>query len=168
MLTMKTLGRRMVFFGALALLAWSVYELSIRVEEMTIWLTPVFSLVREGKLGFFDYFSRVPWHRLTTHLFLLVCALFSLAALFTRKRLLPLLFYVPIAILLIVFSLGSTPLMGANLWQKLKMLPLVLIGLGSALVFAASLVGSKQKKAAGPQPPPAPKPYDPFGMNRGQ
>lgn len=158
----------MVFFGALALLVWAAYELSIRIEEMTIWLTPVFSLVQDGKLGFFDYFARVPWHRLTTHLFLVVCALFSLFALFTRKRLLPLLFYVPISILLIIFSLGSTPLMNANLWQKLKMLPLVLIGLGSALVFIGGLMVSRQKKSAPASQPPLQKPYDPFGINRRQ
>ncbi len=73
---MKTLaisGRRMAFWGALLLMGWAIYELSIRFEEMVTWLTPVYTLVQDGKITLWDYFSRVNWARLRTHLFLAIC-----------------------------------------------------------------------------------------------
>ena len=45
--TVRITGRRMVFWGAVMLLAWAVYELAIRFEEMVTWLSPVYSLVQE-------------------------------------------------------------------------------------------------------------------------
>ncbi|NLW20065.1 MAG: hypothetical protein GXY84_01635 [Clostridiales bacterium] len=158
-------GRRMVFWGALALLAWAGYELAIRFEEAVTWLTPVYSLVADGKISLMDYLSRVPWARLRTHLFLLVCLLFALYALLARRGLISALIALPIAVLLALFSLGSTPLMGASLWQKLKLIPLVLIALGSGLVFVGAL-GKKKQKGGGISAPPRRQPYNPFGIRK--
>lgn len=166
MTSLAQTGRRMVFWGALLLLAWAVYELAIRLEEMITWLTPVYKLVQQGKITFMDYLRGLDWLRLQTHLFLLLCSLFSIFALLARKGLIASIIAIPIALLLLILSLGSTNLMSINLWQKLKLIPLMLIGTGSVL----KLVSGLRKKQAQPQqpsqPPPA-QPYDPFRMNRG-
>ena len=162
---LRSTGRRMVFWGALLLLGWAVYELAIRCEEMVTWLSPVFSLARQGKITLMDYFREVDWLRLRTHLFLLACALFALYALLLRRSIIAGLIAIPIAILLALFSLGSTPLMSANLWQKLKLIPLALIGVGNLLSFIASLRKKKREKRGPAQIPPA-QPYDPFKMKR--
>jgi len=162
---LETTGRRMVFWGALLLMGWAVYELSIRVEEMVTWLSPVFSLVKDGKIILLDYFGRVQWHRLVTHLFLAACILFSLFALLLRNRLIPAILMVPLAILLALVSLGSTPLMSASLWQKLKLVPLALIAVGGALIFIPAIGRRKQTADIPPAPPPQ-QPYDPFHINR--
>ena len=162
--TLENSGRRMVFWGALLLCGWAGYEMAVRLDEMSIWLTPVFKWALEGKLSLVsDYFREVPWHRLQTH-FLLACVLFSLFALAVRKRFLPLVLTCVGAVLLAVFSLGGTPLMSSGIWQQLKMVPLALIAIGSALCFSLGL----KRKAWKKRPPvqPQPKPYDPFRMNR--
>ncbi|MDI9520146.1 MAG: hypothetical protein QM308_03195 [Bacillota bacterium] len=163
--TLSFKGRQMVFWGAVLLFGWAVYELSVRFDEMLIWLAPVNSLVQDGKISWLDYLQRVNWGKLQTHLFLLVCAIFSLYALLVRKNRIMILLNVPIAILLVVFSLGRTPLLSASIWQKLKLIPLVLIIFGSGLMVFANI----QKKRA-------PKTenggsvrrqhYDPFRINR--
>lgn len=161
---LRAKGRQMVFWGALALLAWAVYELAIRYEEMVTWLSPVYSLVADGKITWMDYLRRVQWARLRTHLFLLVCAVFALYALLARKSVIAALIAIPIAVLLALFSLGSTPLMAASLWQKLKLIPLVLIAAGSAVVFIAGIQKKKNGQGPGKHQPPKPQPYNPFGI----
>lgn len=164
--TLQTTGRRLVFWGALLLFGWAVYELGIRYNEMVTWLSPVFRLVQDGRITFWDYLSRLDWARLRTHLFLLVCALFGVYSLLLRKRLIAGLIGIPVSILLIIFSLGSTPLMSASFWQKLKLIPLAMILLGNAikLIPAFSRRGRRT-------PPSGPvrhhsEPYDPFRIKR--
>lgn len=162
---LRATGQRMVFWGSLALLAWAAYELSIRIEEMQLWLSPVYRLVQDGKISWMDYLRRVHWAGLRTHLFLLVCGLFSVYSLLTRKRIIPGLIAIAIAVLLSLFSLGSTPLLAANIWQKLKLTPLLLIALGQVLQTVAVLSGrGKDKPGAGPTPARKSQPYDPFGI----
>ena len=164
--TLELSGRRMVFWGALLLIGWAVYELSIRFEEMVTWLSPVYSLVRDGRITIWDYFSRVNWARLRTHLFLLACVLLGLYAFFARSRPILSLISVPLAILMGVLFLGSTNIMQANLWQKLKLIPLVLIALGGLIGFVCACRGShpQGRKKGQPGPPPSARPYDPFRM----
>ncbi len=166
MRTLETAGRRMVFWGAVGLMAWAVYELSIRFEEMVTWLSPVYSLVQAGKISLWDYFSRVDWARLTTHLFLLVCVLLGLYALLVRARPIPILLAVPASILMAVLFLGSTNIMQASLWQKLKLIPLALIALGGLICFACAYRGgrgSRRKQVQAGAPAPR-RQYDPFRM----
>lgn len=164
--TLANTGRRMVFWGALLLIGWAVYELAIRFEEMVTWLSPVYSLVADGKITLWDYFSRVDWSRLRTHIFLLVCAVFALYALLARKGVIAGLITVPLAVLLAIFSLGSTPLMNTNFWQKLKLIPLLLIACGNSLRFIASLQRKKAKTPPAQGQPPVRQHYDPFRINR--
>lgn len=163
--TLSATGRRMVFWGALLLLGWAVYELAIRIEEMTIWLQPVIRLAQQGKITLLDYFRLVDWKRLRTHVFLLACILFALYALLARKSAIAGLIAIPLAVLLAVFSLGSTKLMAANLWQKLKLVPLLLIGLGSLLRFIDAMTRKKRRKQEAAQPH-LQQPYDPFKLKR--
>ncbi|MDD4081525.1 MAG: hypothetical protein PHP02_08990 [Eubacteriales bacterium] len=165
MKTIEATGRRMVFWGALLLMGWAVYELSIRFQEIVIWLSPVFSLARDGQITLWDYFSRVNWGRLTTHLFLILCVLLGIYALLARRRPILILFAVPMAILLGVLFLGSTSVMTASLWQRLKLLPLALIAAGGLLCFiSASYISGPRGKKHNPKAPPAARPYDPFRM----
>jgi len=166
--TLRMTGRRMVFWGALALVAWAVYELAIRFEEMVTWLSPVFSLVSDGKITFWDYLSRLEWARLRTHVFLVLCLLFGVFALLTRRRPIAGLISVPICILLIIFSLGSTPLMEASFWQKFKLIPAALVMLGNLLISVSNIQRVRRIKTGRDQLSHAPQPYDPFNIGRGQ
>ncbi len=159
-------GRQMVFWGAILLFGWAIYELSIRFDEMLIWLSPVYSLVRDGKITWLDYLQRINWARLQTHLFLLVCALFALYALIARKNLIACVIALPIAVLLAIFSLGSTPLLSFSIWQKLKLIPLVLIALGSLLRLIGNAQRKKKKPVSANEQPARQQPYDPFRINR--
>ena len=165
MKTIETAGRRMLFWGALMMIGWAMYELSIRFDEMVIWLSPVFALVRDGQLTLWDYFSRVNWARLTTHLFLVLCVLLGVYALLARKRPILVLLSVPSAILLGVFFMGSTDVMSASQWLKLKLIPLALIAVGGLFCFisVSKNFGSHSGKR-GPRTPPSPRMYDPFRM----
>lgn len=164
MKTLEDAGRRMVFWGALLLFGWAVYELSVRIQEMVTWLGPVFKLVMDGKITVLDYFNRVDWARLHTHLFLLGCILLALFALLTRRRPLMSLLTVFLAVLMGLYSLQKTPLMSVDLWQKLKLIPLILIALGSAIgFFFGSKRGFRRAKRGGSEPPET-RPYDPFRM----
>ena len=167
MKSLELSGRRMVFWGALLLIGWAVYELSIRFEEMVTWLSPVYSLVKDGKITIWDYFSRVNWARLRTHLFLAACVLLGLYTLLARSRPILSLISLPLAILMGILFLGSTSLMQANLWQKLKLIPLVLIALGSIIVFACACRRGGRPGHKKPDPsgqPPSTRHYDPFRM----
>lgn len=167
MKTLEMSGRRMVFWGALLLMGWAVYELSVRFEEMVTWLSPVYALVREGKITFWDYLSRVNWHRLRTHLFLIACALLGLYALLVRGRPILSLISVPLAILMGILLLGSTNIMEASIWQKLKLTPLALIALGGLIGFSCACIsGRKQNRNIQAQASTSvqPRHYDPFRM----
>lgn len=161
---LRTTGRRMVFWGALLLLGWAAFELYTRIDEMITWVTPVSSLVRQGRLTWLEYLREVPWQRLSTHVFLIACGIFAIFALLLRKRVFPLLLAIPIAMVLVIFSIGSTPLMQISRWQYLKLLPLLLIIVGCVLMLAGSLMKKKtsQKGGAAQQA----QPYDPFRMKR--
>lgn len=159
-------GRQMVFWGAILLFGWAIYELSIRFDEMLIWLSPVYSLVRDGKITWLDYLQRINWARLQTHLFLLVCALFALYALIARKNLIACVIALPIAVLLAIFSLGSTPLLSFSIWQKLKLIPLVLIAFGSLLRLIGNAQRKKKKPVSANEQFAKQQPYDPFRINR--
>ena len=128
MKTIETAGRRMLFWGALMMIGWAMYELSIRFDEMVIWLSPVFALVRDGQLTLWDYFSRVNWARLTTHLFLVLCVLLGVYALLARKRPILVLLSVPSAILLGVFFL-------LDLKKILSILVILFIKIAVVLLF---------------------------------
>lgn len=158
-------GRQMVFWGAVFLLGWAVYELATRIDEMLIWLTPVKTLVQDGKISWLDYLQRVNWAELQTHLFLLVCAVFALYALLARKSLIACLISIPIGVLLVVFSLGSTPLLSASIWQKLKLIPLALIISGSVLRILANRKKRKPPETGNGESARR-QHYDPFRINR--
>lgn len=165
MKTLETAGRRMMFWGALLLMGWALYELSVRFEEMITWLSPVYSLVQDGKITLWDYFSRVDWGRLRTHLFLAACLLLGLYALLARSRPILSLICVPLAILMGILFLGSTSLMQASIWQKLKLIPLALVSLGGLSLFACACgQGGKSQRKQEPPACPAPRQYDPFRM----
>lgn len=161
---LRTTGRRMVFWGALLLLGWAAYELYVRIDEMIIWVTPVNRLVRQGRLTWMEYLREVPWQRLSTHVFLLVSAVFAVVVLLLRKRVFPYLLIIPFAILLAIFSLGSTPLMRISVWQNLKLLPLLLIIAGSALTLVGNLAKKKAEQKGGAVQQR--QNYDPFRMKR--
>lgn len=161
---LRTIGRRIVFWGALLLLGWAAYELYVRIDEMITWVTPVHNLVQMGRLTWWEYLREVPWHRLSTHVFLIISILFSGVVLLLRKRFYPYLLFIPFAILLVIFSLGSTPLMRISIWQNLKLLPLLMIIFGSAVTFIGSLLKKMAGEKGGAAQPQ--KRYDPFRMKQ--
>ena len=163
---LENAGRRMVFWGALLLLFWAVYELSIRFQEMVTWFGPVVQLARDGKITLSDYFSRFDWIRLQTHFFLLGCVLLALFALITRGRVWPRVPVIFLCVLMGLYSLQKTSLISADLWQKLKLTPLVLIALGSAIGFFYGVRRGTGSKRRGRGNPPETRPYDPFGIKR--
>lgn len=153
-------GRRMVFWGSVGLLIWSSWELALRVDAM---IKPIQMFVRMAygeKIPFQNALSYVNWTIFEIPSFLIFCSALSIYSLFVRKRLWA---QMPLPILCALagfYSFGQTSLLGVNLWQKLKLIPFILIFVGSVigLVFSAK---NHQRSQKTPKAPPR-APYDPF------
>lgn len=165
-------GRRLVFWGSIILMGWALYEFVVMFTAMRGLIVSIFEISADAQYPISKAISimlKNSGKEFLTLLFLLVCILFGLYALLSRKR--PVLSFVtiPVSILLAIYALGLSPLMGINLLQKLKMIPFVLIALGAGIcfVFAIKHRQSRRNQTQQPKGPlPQHQPYDPFGINK--
>ncbi len=166
---LENAGRRMVFWGALSLMGWALYEFIVMFNAMYGLIVTIFEISADAEYPISKAISTMMKNsgpEFVTLLFLLCCVLLGLYALLLRNRPVALFLAVPLAVLFGLYTLGRTPLASVNLLQKLKLLPFILIGLGSALCSVFTLrrgIGRRKRK---PGPPPPSMPYDPFRINR--
>jgi hypothetical protein len=162
---MEGIGRRMAFWGSLALIAWAGYEFAVMFSAMFGLIKSIFEISRDAQYPLsaaLNTMFRNSGTQFVTLLFLLLCVLLGLFALFTRGR--P--FAGAVSFLLCalgaLYVLGRTPLMSANLLQKLKLLPFILVGLESLLTAVAGFMERRGRRKGPPGGPPPTRPYDPF------
>lgn len=136
MLKLADIGKRMLFWGALTLMIWAGYELSIRVDAMAGPLLMYYNMAVGEGIGLTAALKYVNWQIFQTPGFLLGCVILGLVALRSGNR--PHLSYgvLPLALLAGVYALGARAFFSVSLWQMLKLLPLLLIVTGSAINIA--------------------------------
>ncbi|HSK67888.1 MAG TPA: hypothetical protein VLA21_01360 [Candidatus Limnocylindria bacterium] len=160
-------GRRMVFWGGVALILWAAYEFAVMFNAMFGLIRTIFEISRDAQYPLSAALStmfRNSGTEFLTLLFLLGCVALGAFALLTRGR--PVAGFVTAALcaLAILYVLGHTPLMRVNLLQKLKLLPFVLVGAGSVLTAVPALRERRARRKGPPGGPPPTRPYDPFRM----
>lgn len=162
---LETAGRRMVFWGALSLIGWALYEFIVMFNAMYGLIVSIFEISADAQYPISKAISimlKNSGPEFITLLFLLCCILLGLYALLIRRHPFALFFAVPLCVLFILYILGRTPLASVNLLQKLKLLPFILIGFGCLITFIFSLQRRAERKRKSQGPPPPAKPYDPF------
>ncbi len=160
-------GRRMAFWGSLALIAWAAYEFTVMFTAMFGLIKSIFEITRDAQYPLsaaLNTMMRNSGPQFVTLGFLLGCLLLGVFALFTRGRFVPGIITFVLCVAGILYVLGRTPLMSANWLQKLKLLPFVLVGLGSVFTVIVSGRGRRLRRRTPPGGPPAGRPYDPFRM----
>lgn len=168
---LENTGRRLVFWGAIILMGWAIYEFAVMFNAMRGLIVSIFEISADARYPISKAISTMMKNsgkEFLTLLYLLVCILFGLYALLSRKN--PVLSFlsIPAAIALAVYSLGLTTLTGVNLLQKFKMIPFLLIAAGGIICFIFALQRRrkrKQKQEYGGALPPR-QHYDPFGINK--
>lgn len=148
-------GRRMAFWGALLLIAWAGYELSIRWDTIQRASYTVMSMAREGGVSLWDVMFK---HRfievLETPLVLLGCVLLGVFSLLMRSRRYAAFWIVPLCGLFAWLNVGARVFFLGSLWQTLKAVPLVLIALGQSINTGMTLyIRNKKRRHLPPAQP---------------
>ncbi len=164
---LRDTGRRMLFWGAVIILIWAAYELYIRVDAMARPLGMFFKMWTGEKVPFSRALTYVDWGILEIPFYLLLCVFLGAFSVVLRRKpalWVTLLFVAPG---FAFYSLGVKNVLMPNLWQMIKLLPLLLLFVGSLLSLIAFMVLSQKQKKRPPRPGTgnSPVPYDPFGMN---
>lgn len=167
---LKDTGRRMLFWGAMLLLIWAAYELYIRVDAMARPLGMFFKMWMGEKIPFNRAVTYIDWGILETPFYLLLCVTMGTISLLLRRK--PFLW---VMLLLLApgfafYAFGVKNVLMPSLWQMMKMLPLLLLLIGSLLSLIAHISFSQKQKKHPPRSGTGshPIPYDPFGMNHPQ
>jgi len=162
---LENAGRRMVFWGALSLMGWALYEFVVMFNAMYGLILSIFEISADAEYPVSKAISimmKNSGQQFATLLFLLCCVLLGLYALLTRRHPVALFLTVPLCVLFSLYTLGRTPLASANLLQKLKLLPFILIGVGCLISSVFSLRRRTARNRKNQDPPPPARPYDPF------
>lgn len=169
MLALRDAGRKMIFWGALILAVWAGYELYIRIDAMAKPLAMFFKMWAGEKVPFARAVTYVDFSILEIPLYLALCAALGILSLALRKK--PWLWgmLVLLSPAFAVYSVGVKAVLMPSVWDLIKLLPLLLLLLGSLLSLAAHALIRRSRKARplpeGTQKQPVA--YDPFGMGRG-
>ncbi len=131
--TLQAAGRRMLFWGALFLVIWAGYELSTRVDAMSRPLVMYYNMAVGEKIGLSAALKYVDWEILRVPGFLLGMILLGILALRSRRR--PFMAYllIPLCVAAALYTVGARTLFSPDLWSMIKLLPLLLVALGSLL-----------------------------------
>lgn len=164
--TLCDAGRRMLFWGALILVVWAAYELFVRVDAMALPLGMFFRMWFGEKVPFGRAITYVDWRILETPGLLVLCILLGVIALSTRRKVKMGLVIIPLSVLMGFVLVGVRGLITPNIWQTLKLLPLILMVLGSlfSLIFHYAFLSKQKKRGIPPGTDRNAMPYDPFGM----
>ena len=126
-------AKRMLFWGALSLVVWAAWELSVRIDAMSRPIGMYVNMAVGERIGFFRALSYVDWKILETPGFLLGMVVLGLLSLRSRRRAGLSLLVVPLCVAAALYTVGAKALFSGNLWHMIKLLPLLLIVLGSVL-----------------------------------
>lgn len=164
---LKDTGRRMLFWGAVIILAWAAYELYIRVDAMIRPLGMFFRMWAGEKIPFERAITYIDWGILEIPFYLLLCVLLGLFSIIFRRK--PALWVILLFLVpgFAFYFFGVKTVLMPSLWQVIKLLPLLLMFLGSLLSLIAFFLWDKRQSKNSPRPGTDGNrlPYDPFGMN---
>ncbi|MHC1786083.1 MAG: hypothetical protein AB9880_03330 [Christensenellales bacterium] len=144
--TLHQVGRRMLFWGALLLIMWAAYEFSTRVDAMSGPLVMYFNMAVGEKVGLAAALKYVDWQIFSAPAFLLGCVLLGLLALLSRGRSLLGFLVVPLCVLAVLYTAGAKVFFSPDLWSLLKLLPLLLIALGSLVNLGLRFYLKKRRR----------------------
>lgn len=152
MVTLREVGRRMLFWGALLLIVWAGYELSVRWDTITKANVTVSMMANDLRASWWDVLFKYKYIEvLKVPALLAACVLLGLFALLLRNRPLAGFVLIPACLLLAWLSVDAKAFFNRSLWQMLKLLPLLLITLGSVinLVFWRMVKNRKPQAQSG-------------------
>lgn len=153
----------MLFWGALALIIITGYELLVRIDAMIRPLGMFFKMWIGEKVPFSRAISYVDWKTFERPAFLLLCVLSGTIALLGRNK--PLVIVVNIAFSVALFLLSHLveTLIFPDLFKTLTSTALVLIFLGSCIRIVYCTYYKKQVIKS--DRTAVYKPYDPFNIH---
>ncbi len=144
-------GKRMLFWGALSLMVWAAWELSIRIDAMSRPIMMYIRMAQGENIGFFKALKYVDWRILETPGFMLGMIVLGFLAFRSRRNPFWGFIIIPLCVLAALYTTGAKALFSGNLWQLIKLLPLVLIALGSLLnLLVYRRVRSRYRGGPGP------------------
>lgn len=149
MRALDTAGRRMAFWGAVLLILWAGYELSIRWDTIQKSGYTVMLMARDMGAGLWDVLFKYRFiDVLHVPLVLLGCVLLGALALVLRNRRRAAYLLIPLCALFACLNVGARVFFSGSLWQLLKAVPLALIGLGQAVNAGVDVYIRQHKRAA--------------------
>ena len=152
---LREAGKKMVFWGAMLLFLWAGYELSVRWDTLSKSTHTVYLMAKELKASLFDVLFKYHYYEaLKLPIFLGFCLLFALLVFVFRSKPLAAYAAIPLSILFIWVSIDARVFFSRSLWELFKLLPLLLIIVGSLinLVFFY-YIRERRKKMAATLPP---------------
>lgn len=154
MRTLDALGRRLTFWGALFLVVWAGYELSIRWDTIRQSGYTVMLMAQDNNISLADVLIKYKFIEvLRVPLILAGCVLLGLFALLLRNRRRAAYVLIPLCALFAWLNADARVFFFGSLWQFLKTVPLAMIGVGQAVNAGVALrIG--HRKGAGLPPAP--------------
>ena len=161
--TLRTVGRRMVFWGGLVLALWALMDLFSQSALITAVIQgSTWRAYQDGVMTLQQFVQYLPWNTLWLPFFLLGCVILGLAAVFTHRRAASFVLLTILATAALVVVLQTPKLfswLGLDaLWRVvnvIKILSLALVAAGSVLnLVAIRYFRTKRKEAAQRVPPP--------------
>ena len=144
--TLQNAGRRMLFWGALLLIAWAGYEFSTRLDAMNRPLAMYYQMAVGENVGLSAALKYVDWEILRIPGFLLGCMVLGFLAFLSRKKALLALIIIPLCVLAALYTVGAKTLFSPDLWSLLKLLPLLLMALGGLINLALHFVRRSRRR----------------------
>jgi len=161
--TLRTVGRRMVFWGGLVLALWALMDLFSQSALITAVIQgSTWRAYQDGALTLRQFVQYLPWNTLWVPLFLLGCVALGMAALFIHRRATAFVLLAVLAVGALAVVLQTPKLfswLGLDaLWRivnVIKILSLALVIAGSVLSLTAiRYFRTKRREAAQRTPPP--------------
>lgn len=173
---------RLILFGALVMLAWTLWEGAVRYEAVDGVTKAYFGLVREGDITLrraLENLWNTPEARqdLLSFVYLALTAVFAIVCLCLRKRWRAGFAILPLCALVLTYRPATNPLLRAlNLFELIKDVSAVSVALGAAVNIVSAFPRRRRKTPAKQIPGgnayewevksvPAPK-KDRFGSSR--
>lgn len=132
-------GWQFIFWGTLAMLAWAVWEFTVRWDAMDGMTKVFFGLVEDGTITLKNALERIwdepkaraDWINL---IYLAACALFALIAHFVKRRFAPCFIIIPGCVMIAYYRIdGSAIASMLNLFTIIRCGAACLIALGASL-----------------------------------
>ncbi|NLD52279.1 MAG: hypothetical protein GX650_05235 [Clostridiales bacterium] len=148
---MRDIGRRMLFWGCILLILWAGYEFSVRWDVLSKTNRSIAMMAMDHHIPLWDVLFKYRYiDALKVPLLLAACVVLGVVTLLLRRRPAAALVIIPVCIALAWLSVDAKAFFSASLWQMLKLLPLLLITLGSLINLLFHL--KRRSRPSGPRP----------------